>query len=953
VTETTDTQRLLERDAELTELERLVGEACDGRGRLVLIEGPPGIGKTRLLEAVRTGARARGMTVLSARASELDREFPFGIARQLFEPLVAGGDEALLAGAAAPAKALVAGAGPSDPGASAGEGNSALAHFHALYWLTANLAEETPAALVLDDVHWADAGSLQFLQFLLPRVDELPVLVALAARPAEPGLDTRPIDALAVDPLAHVIRPAPLTGAGVAALVATSLGDDAEPAFRDACHQATGGNPFLVRELVRELANDGVVPSAERVALVRELAPPTVARAVLLRLARLGDDAAALARAVAVLGDAVPLQRAAALADLSQEPAGELASVLARSDILTSERPLAFAHPILRSAIYRDIDPGERSRLHRRAAALLAKGGAAADAVAVHLLVTEPGADPEVVATLRAAAAQALARGAAASAVAFLRRAADEPPPSAERGPVILELASAELRAGEPAAATGHFEEGARLTQDPRLRAASARPHAVALQAVGRHDEAFAVRERAVAAIADADPGIAVSLEFSLIGTARWDLSRLDWARERAERYRGRSSAQGPAEWRVLAMLAHLDAFAQDCRVPAEGLADAAERALAQVATADLVRGSASTWFFGAIEVLIIADRVELARRTLDEAVDAVRRAGSMPGFAFTSGWRCLLLARCGELAEAEADARDCVELSLSQGWVSVAPMILGFALEALLDRGHPDDAAELLARSGMNDRPADHDLTFDPVIHARARLRAERGDLEGARSDLDSLRRRGARWNTYPTLVPPVLVAPELIAGDAVRARGDAERMLAEARAWGTPRAIGMALRAMGLVEGGERGIALLREAVQVLEGSPARLEQGRALADLGAALRSANERAAAREPLRRALDLADACGARPLAERARQELRSAGGRPRRPRTSGARSLTASERRIATMAAAGLSNPEIAQALFVTKKTVESHLGNAYRKLDIRSRSELAAALEGGSAPG
>ena len=178
---------------------------------------------------------------------------------------------------------------------------------------------------------------------------------------------------------------------------------------------------------------------------------------------------------------------------------------------------------------------------------------------------------------------------------------------------------------------------------------------------------------------------------------------------------------------------------------------------------------------------------------------------------------------------------------------------------------------------------------------------------------------------------------------------RERAEQMLRDAKTWCTPRAIGMALRAVGLAEGGPKGLELLQDAATVLEGSPARLEHARALVDLGAALRRANRSAQARDPLRRALDVAHACGAGPLAERARQELRAAGGRPRRPRMSGAEALTPSERRIATMAAHGLSNPEIAQALFITKKTVETHLGNAYRKLRIRSRNEIAAALDEG----
>jgi DNA-binding CsgD family transcriptional regulator len=271
---------------------------------------------------------------------------------------------------------------------------------------------------------------------------------------------------------------------------------------------------------------------------------------------------------------------------------------------------------------------------------------------------------------------------------------------------------------------------------------------------------------------------------------------------------------------------------------------------------------------------------------------------------------------------------------------------MLGYVLDVLIDRGALDDAEELLKDSGMGARTADQDLTFDPVVHARARLRAARGDLAGGRADLAGLARRRAPWNTYPTLVPPVLAAPELAVNGVGNARALAEQTLREAHAWGTPRAIGMALRAAGLTEGGARGLELVEEAAVVLESSPARLEHARALTDLGAALRRANQRAAARDPLRRALDLADACGAGPLAERARQELRAAGGRPRRPRISGVQALTASEQRIAAMAADGLSNAEIAQALFITKKTVEAHLGNAYRKLNINSRRQIAAAL-------
>lgn len=164
--------------------------------------------------------------------------------------------------------------------------------------------------------------------------------------------------------------------------------------------------------------------------------------------------------------------------------------------------------------------------------------------------------------------------------------------------------------------------------------------------------------------------------------------------------------------------------------------------------------------------------------------------------------------------------------------------------------------------------------------------------------------------------------------------------------RSFGAARPLGVALRTAGLIRGGEKGITLLSEAVSVLAESEAVLEYARALTDYGGSLRRAGQRTAALSPLRLGLDLAHRCGAEALARRARSELLTAGARPRRRVISGVDALTASERRIAEMAAGGSANREIAQALFVTERTVEGHLGNAYRKLDITSRAQLRGAL-------
>jgi DNA-binding CsgD family transcriptional regulator len=184
---------------------------------------------------------------------------------------------------------------------------------------------------------------------------------------------------------------------------------------------------------------------------------------------------------------------------------------------------------------------------------------------------------------------------------------------------------------------------------------------------------------------------------------------------------------------------------------------------------------------------------------------------------------------------------------------------------------------------------------------------------------------------------------------GGRAGAAGEADAALSWARLWGTPGYIGQALTVSGLVMGGDKGLARLQEAVGHLERSPARRELARSLIELGAALRRRGERTAAREPLRRALDIATAGGLLAIAERAREELRVTGAKVRRPESSGLASLTPSERRIVDLAAAGASNPEIAQALFVTVKTVEMHLGNAYRKLGINSRRELAPLIPAG----
>src|SRR5829696_6237125 len=219
---------LLERERELAELDALVGEACAGAGRLAVIEAAAGLGKTRLLHAARERGRAAGMQVLSARATELERDFPFALARQLFEPPLSALDgparAALFDGAAGAARGALGMVGDGE------DVPDTFAVLHGLYWLTAAFAERQPLLLAVDDAHWSDAASLDVLRFLVPRLEELPMLLVLACRPEEASARSG-LARIATDALARRLAPRPLSRRGTAALLEGELQHEPAAAF--------------------------------------------------------------------------------------------------------------------------------------------------------------------------------------------------------------------------------------------------------------------------------------------------------------------------------------------------------------------------------------------------------------------------------------------------------------------------------------------------------------------------------------------------------------------------------------------------------------------------------------------------------------------------------------------------------------------------------------------------
>jgi DNA-binding CsgD family transcriptional regulator len=350
-------------------------------------------------------------------------------------------------------------------------------------------------------------------------------------------------------------------------------------------------------------------------------------------------------------------------------------------------------------------------------------------------------------------------------------------------------------------------------------------------------------------------------------------------------------------------------------------------------------------YLVSAIFALILAGEVEDAESALRAAIEEARRAGDRYAFAAYHVWRGILRIEQGQLLAAEEDLEVPEVVSFAKLPIPRAYRTACVA-EVLVPRGQYAQAETALVEVRLDQVQPGNQILF---LCSRARLYLETGRAEqahaAARQAEEIAASIGMQNPAYCPWRSQSALALHLL-GRVDEALELARAELELSRRWGAPRAIGISLRALGLIEGGSIGEGLLRESVDVLADSPARLEHARALIDLGAALRRANSRSEARKHLREGVELAHQCGASALVTRGNDELAATGAHPRSVMLSGLESLTASERRVAQMAAEEASNKEIAQALFVTVKTVEVHLSRVYRKLDIESRRQLAGAL-------
>jgi DNA-binding CsgD family transcriptional regulator len=938
---------LLEREHELDRVQKALCAVGQRMGGVLLIEGAAGMGKSRLLEAACVRAPQVGVGVLRARATELERPFPFGVVRQLFERMLREADAAerdrWLAGAAALAADLLTATPPtasSAPGQDPSPSDRGYALPHGLYWLASNVSADAPLVLVVDDLQWCDRPSTRALAFIARRLEDQPLGLILATRPLDPALEPEAAAFLA-DPSVELVRPAPLTRDAIRSVIAARLHGEPHDRFVEACSEVTGGNPFLLGELLDEAAARDLDPAATAAADISAIVPRGVANAVLLRLTRLPAAAGTLARALSALGGGAQIGDTGRLAGLAGAELEAAIAALVSAEVVESGGLVRFAHPILRTAVYGDLSPVERDRLHCAAAAILRERGAPAGEVAAQIMHTAPAADSTAVALLRDAARDALALGDASGAAALLSRARDEPPPEDQRGAVVLELGQTLARAGAPEAIP-LLSESLERGQDHATVAAAAIDLGNMLFFSGRIAEGAAVLRRAKARLPAGHPA-RERIEVTLLGIAYTSVAaRTEADAALADRREPDRAARGALPAATLATLAMDEVMRLGSAATAS---DLAERSLA----AGLPVEPHHAWTTLSLAVLAIADRLDVARHGADELLAAARARGDALSVATVLAHRAFIDTRRGDLTSVEADAQAAIELASDlMGAEFVVVVAAPMAVLAGIER---DTTLASLRR--LLDHPA---VREESAFLARALtryssgvLRAAAGNHEAAIEELRSCTKGHPMFGgENPAFVPWRSAAAFSLAklGRHDEARELTADEVYRAQSFGAPRAIGIALHAQAVVGPSSERPARLAEALEVLAPSLARLEHARVLLDLGATLRAAGQRTAAREPLLEALERSARCGARTLQRRARTELSAIGVRPRTTERSGVDSLTPSELRVVELAASGGTNREIAQTLFVTEKTVETHLGRSFRKLDISSRRQLPEVL-------
>ncbi|HEX8086802.1 MAG TPA: LuxR family transcriptional regulator [Solirubrobacteraceae bacterium] len=940
---------LIGRRAECERIEALIAAATEGGSGALLLHGEAGIGKTALLQHARDRAEERGMRVLTARGIETESDLAYTGLSDLLNPLltppqIASAAEAAaheasagteVSGRASEAMDVLRARLPSAQATALGqalalgpEGTPArFAVPAAVLGLLSVAAEDAPVLCLVDDVQWIDAPSVEAMVFAARRLGDDGVAILFTERDREGRkVDPSGFDALKIEPLAPAAAGDLLRsvhGERLAGTVAAELVGGA------------GGNPLALVELSKALDRDQlagrdplppVMPeglSIER-AFERELAelPEETRRALAVTAAAdAGEDAAILGRALALAGVPPWVLDAAESADVIQ----------------VHGTRVDFRHPLLRAAAYHAATPAERRAAHRALADAHAEG---APQRAWHLAAAADGADENAAAVLDQAAADARTRGGFASAARAATRAAALSGDAAERARRLLDAARDFVAAGDPEQAGARAEAAYVEATDPLMRADLEWLMGHVWTRTGRPEDGERLLTEGAERVRAADPMRAAVMLLEAT-VSRLAVGGVDAAIAAARR--AREAGDGQPATQALADILIGQALVGGGRVEeGGGLIDATCDFLASL---DPVWTPSDVLALGANALLWI-DRHRDAGRVLDRVIDAGRQNGALARLAYPLGVRCALDFRRGRWADAVAHGEEAVRAGRDTGQAATTIILLALLAEVEAHRGQTEHARGL-GREAL--AAAERTRSFGFLVfvhHALGAAALAAGDTEEAIRELETAARWaegfgtvGAGWVGWEPLLVEAYVAAERV-GDARKRLAALERHNPGEQA---PSVRAQIERCRGLVTGEDEHFT---RALEHLDEADAPFERGRTHLALGERLRRRREPVESRRHLRAALDVFERLGAAPWAVRAREELRAGGVASQREEMAVVDVLTPHELQVALVVARGATNKEAAAQLFLSPKTVEHHLGSIYRKLDVRSRTDLARLL-------
>ena len=908
---------LLGRHAEREAIDGLMAAARDGLSGVLLLTGDPGIGKTRMLEYA--AAAAADLHVIRLAGIESEMRLGFGALHRLLRPFLdrVPGLPVPQRDALSAAFGLMGGPPP----------DRYLAGLAALTVL-ADVAAGQPVLCLVDDAHWLDRESAEALAFIARRLhaDSLAFIFAASLEVGDQSVFAS----------VATLRLGGLEPLDAKALLTSGVAGHLDAAVADRIVAGTGGNPLALIEITAQLSPEqlaGVAPLPTRLPVSRMLdvhfraaitvLPPDTRTLLLLIAAAPTDDPSLIWRAAGRLG----------LSARAAHPAVE-------RGIVTREPQPSFRHPLIRSAVYADADPGQRRRVHT-ALAMAYDSRGDAERSAWHRAEAADGTDEQIAAELEAAAERARSRGGYSEQALFLSRAAELTPVPGRRAERMLAAADAHVISGDPAAAEILLDLAAADMDGPIALARALRTRAVLEMFHVRVANVPAMLLDAVAELGERDPRMTWDLLFQAMHAAMMarehasGTTLVEVAKATATAWHDPDAPQWSPDLIV-------DGLA---RRVAEGHSQAAPVLRAALAR---LRSAAELKEIGIpFSVLIAFATDEVwdieARRELTERLAVVDRGqGALYALSLN-----LLVA-----AQAEITAARFAEAEACYAEADEFFAVIRFPADGAVNR------AQLFAWSGRENElraavtsiaaPAETfglGHMYQTGLHALSVLDLGLGRYQSALDHALAVFRDDPP--SVGNLVLPVIVEAGVRTGHREAAAAALTRMAERARAAGTPWGLGLLARCQALMSRDEHAEACYTESVDLLSRVPVDLDLAHTRLLFGEWLRRGKRRAEARGELRAAYQVFESCGAVPFAERTRAELLATGEQVRKRAAPAENDLTPQERHAAILAASGHTNAEIAERLFVTVSTVEFHLNKVFRKLGISSRRQIAARID------